>query len=76
MRIITHIYTRYPRVTAVAIGSVIRTDFGIHSVILGKCEEILCLYIETQLGDALPRDKFLEVVAQGEVLQTDVVALL
>ena len=83
MRIVTHIYARHPclvgrtvRILPIAVRTVERSDFRVHTVILGQREKVLRLYIEPQFGDTFPRDKTFEVVAQRNVLQADVIAVL
>lgn len=76
MGVITHIYARNPRIAVISIGTIVRTYFRIHTVVLGQREEVLGLHIEAELRQALPGDKALKIVAQRDVLQTDVVAIL
>ena len=76
MWIVTHINTRYPRVAAVTISTIERTDFRIHTIILGQSKEILYLEIEAHLRESLPSDEFLEIITQGKILQANVITIL
>lgn len=55
MRIVTHIYARHPGLVVIAVRTVERTYFRVHTVILGQREKVLSLYIEPQFGNAFPR---------------------
>ncbi len=58
--IVTHINTRYPRVAAVTICTIVETDFWIHTIILGQSKEVLYLEVETQLRSPFQAMSFLK----------------
>ena len=69
MRITARVDARHPRILA-------KAYFRVHAVVVGEGKEVLGLYIEARLADVLAADELGKVIAQGDVGDSQVIAIL